>query len=119
MRPCTGTLGGRLGSLWSCLRVITAEWDRWGLNQAAGAVLSSLRPTVQPQDRAPLLPALPVQRPVQNVISHPAVYFPVTFHLVSAPASSHLPPFSLPNLGSMPLSHARRECSQPPSSPGA
>lgn len=40
-----------------------------------------------------LLLALPLQLGVQNVISHPAVYFPVTVHLVFPFASSHLPPY--------------------------
>lgn len=40
-----------------------------------------------------LLLALPLQLRIQNVISHPAVYFPVTVHLVFPFASSHLPPF--------------------------
>lgn len=46
-----------------------------------------------PEGAPVLLLALPLRLRVQNVISHPAVYFSVTAHLVFPFASSHLAPF--------------------------
>lgn len=64
---------------------------------------------VMPAGREPLLLllALTLQCGVWTVISHPAIYFPVTVHLVFLP----LPPtYLLPSAqpGSLPLSHARQ-----------
>lgn len=64
---------------------------------------------VLPAGREPLLLllALTLQCRVRTVISHPAIYFLVTVHLVFPP----LPPnYLLPSAqpGSLPLSHARQ-----------
>lgn len=71
------------------------------MGSSGSAVLGVLAWSVSPLGLVCLLPegapvlllALPLRLRVQNVISHPAVYFSVTVHLVFPFASSHLAPF--------------------------